>query len=1080
MAQKVVQKIGKYEIVSELGQGGMGTVYKARDPLISRPVALKTVNPELVSNPEILQRFYREAQSIGALQHPNIVMVYDLGEFEGHPYIAMEFVEGESLQSLIGRQAPMPLAAKLRLAEQVCLGLDHAHKNGIVHRDIKPGNILVKNDGTAKIVDFGIVHLESTTLTKTGMFMGTIQYASPEQLNEGRVDARSDLWSVVCVIYELLAYKKPFEASNFGAILGKILTTEPEPLSRFCPDVPAEIDAIITKGLKKNLAERYQSLEELLADLAPISHRLQRSLIDELLVEARQLKEKGDLNDAMEKVRVILQLDKSKGEAKQISGEITAELNRLSALPKVRELLAEGESAFKRGEYADAVRVLDELLKLHPNDTQARNLKARATKEQDKQREVHDALSASQKALKLGDLTGAEQSLKKVLELDKNHTQASSLLTEIQQDRMAREKDFRLKEGLWKADKLISEGKHAEAQQELVELQAEFPDSKDVKQKLQEVDKVLPAPAVTVFPRDGSEADKATWREFLLAEATKSLAVDDLPRATLVLTNLKDRFPADAQVKALLQKAEEKKPKRAVGPMVQSPPRAALAPAKPKRNLGMIVGGLALAAALVIGGLVYHHQSQPAVGTVASAEEIQLEHDAKLLQSFGSRDAALAKWKDLAARPGPLQAEAQEAVDKITQQQAMEGQEKSLFAQGVAAQQAKKWDDAAALFQKVADLNGPMKEQAVQAIANVKELQSGANVATLEKEKYDRALAAFGQQDFAQARILFQQVLDLNLPGSTLAAKAQSQLKEVTAALQTKQQFTAAEAAQSSGDLNGALTRFQDIASKPGPFQAQAQTRVQQISQTLSANQQKQQTEKALQDVMKRLHDLESQKKYSDAAALLPSVGQNGGDANQAKNELESDEQAELQNLTGKFNQAKNAKDVATLQQLKGQFQSIASASGAPATQARDYSDNQIPAVIAQINLANQPKPQPAPAPPVPAPAHNPVVTLIGSGGYRPWTRSVQRGMLVPDYNVQDGLKPIDLSMAPVKGAPSGSFATVKINIDEDGNVTPDIVLFDPGGVGPSVMEAAKKWKFNPPTVKGTPVKTSVAVKVTF
>src|SRR5271169_6369128 len=219
MDQKVVQKIGKYEIVAELGQGGMGVVYKARDPFIGRLVALKTITPELVSDPEILQRFYREAQSAGTLQHPNIVTVFDLGEFEGHPYIAMEFVEGESLQNIIARQAKIPLAAKLKLLEQVCSGLDHAHKNGIVHRAIKPGNILVKNDGTVKVVDFGIVKLESTTLTKTGMFMGTIQYASPEQLNEGKVDQRSDLWSVVCVIYELIAYKKPFDGPNFAAMV---------------------------------------------------------------------------------------------------------------------------------------------------------------------------------------------------------------------------------------------------------------------------------------------------------------------------------------------------------------------------------------------------------------------------------------------------------------------------------------------------------------------------------------------------------------------------------------------------------------------------------------------------------------------------------------------------------------------------------------------------------------------------------------------------------------------------------------------------------------------------------------------
>jgi TonB family protein len=1080
MAQKVVQKIGKYEILSELGQGGMGVVYKARDPLISRLVALKTVNPELISNPEILQRFYREAQSIGALQHPNIVMVFDLGEFEGHPYIAMEFVEGESLQSMITRQAPLPLAVKLRLAEQVCLGLDHAHKNGIVHRDVKPGNILVRNDGTAKIVDFGIVHLESTTLTKTGMFMGTIQYASPEQLNEGRVDARSDLWSVTCVIYELISYKKPFEGSNFGAILGKILTAEPEPLSRFCPGVPQELDAIIAKGLKKNLAERYQSLEELLGDLAPLSHKLARSLVAELLVDARQLKEKGDLNDSQEKLRAILLLDKNNGEAKQLNTEITAELNRLSSQPRVRELLAEGEGAFKRGEYADAVRALTELLKLHPNDTQARNLKERAEKEQDKQHKVHEALTAGQKALKQGDLTGAEQELQKVLTLDKGHTQASSLLTEIRQDRLAREKDFRLKEGLWKVDKLIGEGNYDGAQRELAALYGEFPESQEVRKKLQEVNKHLPAPAeVAAFPGGGTSSEQAKWRDDQIVEATKSLALDDLPRATLVLTNLKDRFPVDAQVSALIQKVEEKKPRPAAKPPAARSARLET-PEKPKRSLGLIVGGIVLVVALAIGGFLYHQRLHPAGPAAATPEQVQLEHDAKLLQDYGNRDAALAKWQALAALPGPLQAEAQQAVQRITQQKDIEGQEKSLFAQGVAAQQAKKWDDAVGFYQKVADINGPMKEQAAQAIASVKELQAGATVATLEKEKYDRAVAAFGQQDYAQARILFQQVLDLNVPGSRLAEKAQAQLKDATAAIQTKQEFTAADAAQTSGDLNGALARFQDIAGKPGPLQADAQKRADAINQLLTANQQKQQAEKALQDTLKKLHDLEGQKKYSDAAALLPSVNQYGGDGNQAKNELESAEQAELQSLTGKFNQAKNNKDVAALQQLKTQFQGIASASGAPATQARDYSEDQIPAAIAQINAAAQAKAQSAAAAPPPPPVRNPVVTLIPGGAYSPWRLSVRKGGFIPDYSIPGGLSPIELSMPPVKGAPSGSFVTLKIVIDENGNVTPDIVLSDVNGLSPNVMEAAKKWRFKPPTVKDIPVKTSVAVKVTF
>ena len=324
--------------------------------------------------------------------------------------------------------------------------------------------------------------------------------------------------------------------------------------------MPAELDDIIAKGLKKNVGERYQSLEELMADLEPIGQSLQRSLIGDLLVEARQMKEKGDLNGAQEKLRVILLLDRTHGEAKQLNSVITAELQRLSSLPKVRELVSEGEAAFKRGEFAEAIRALAGALELNPNDTQARELKERAAREQDRMRQVRERLTAGQKALKQGDLTGAEQELQKVLELDKDNAQASSLLAEIQQDRLSREKNFRLKELLWKADKLVAEGKDHEAQVELTALQKEFPDAEEVQPKLQAVNNRLAGPAAAGgFPAAGSASDRAKWRETQLDEATKSLDGDDIPHATMLLTDVKKQFPADPQVEALLHQAEQKK-----------------------------------------------------------------------------------------------------------------------------------------------------------------------------------------------------------------------------------------------------------------------------------------------------------------------------------------------------------------------------------------------------------------------------------------------------------------------------------------------------------------------------------------
>jgi serine/threonine protein kinase len=291
-------------------------------------VALKTIIPELASDPEIRKRFDREAQAAATLVHPNILTIFHLGEADGRPYIAMEFLEGESLQSIINRRARFPLAAKLILVRQLCEGLGYAHKHGSVHRDVKPANILVTNEGIVKLVSFGGVPSESTSLPKTGMFLGTIPYAAPEAINEGRPDSRSDIWAVACLMYELVAYKKAFDGPNIAAIIAKILSVEPEPFSRCCPGVPVELDAVISKGLKKNVNERYQSMDEMLGDLLPVARSLKQTFIGDLLLEAKVLREKGDFGSAQEKVRAILILDHTHGEARRLHREIALELNR--------------------------------------------------------------------------------------------------------------------------------------------------------------------------------------------------------------------------------------------------------------------------------------------------------------------------------------------------------------------------------------------------------------------------------------------------------------------------------------------------------------------------------------------------------------------------------------------------------------------------------------------------------------------------------------------------------------------------------------------------------------------------------
>jgi len=216
----IQKKIGKFEIIGELGRGAMGVVYRGKDPFIGRTVAIKTITGNFTDNPDLLERFYREARAAGGLQHPNIVTIYDMGEDNGTPYIAMELLEGDDLSHMVekekeeGGQNPLPASIKLNYIVQVCRALEFAHKRNIVHRDIKPGNIVVTNDGTVKVVDFGIARLTDTSSTSSGMLIGTIDYMSPEQIRGEKVDGRSDIWAVGVMMYEILTYTKPFQAET--------------------------------------------------------------------------------------------------------------------------------------------------------------------------------------------------------------------------------------------------------------------------------------------------------------------------------------------------------------------------------------------------------------------------------------------------------------------------------------------------------------------------------------------------------------------------------------------------------------------------------------------------------------------------------------------------------------------------------------------------------------------------------------------------------------------------------------------------------------------------------------------------
>jgi serine/threonine-protein kinase len=245
----------------------MGVVYKARDPLMRRIVAIKTMSAEIASDPELHDRFYREARSAGNLSHRNIITIYDLGEEGRRPFIAMEFLAGEDLKTKLDRRAKLSLEERLRWMRETMEGLEHAHRKEIIHRDIKPANIFITREGEVKILDFGLARLTSSVATKSGLVMGTPSYMSPEQVRGEKLDPRSDLFSAGATFYELLSYRKPFPGDSIHGVFFKILETAPEPLTGMNPWLPEDLVEIVKKLMAKDREVRYANAQEVVEDL---------------------------------------------------------------------------------------------------------------------------------------------------------------------------------------------------------------------------------------------------------------------------------------------------------------------------------------------------------------------------------------------------------------------------------------------------------------------------------------------------------------------------------------------------------------------------------------------------------------------------------------------------------------------------------------------------------------------------------------------------------------------------------------------------------------------------------------------
>jgi serine/threonine protein kinase len=438
-----MKKLGKFEIMAKVGQGAMGVVYKARDPFIDRIVALKTLTTGFAEDPQHLKRFYSEARSAGNLRHPNIVTIYELGHEGDTPFIAMQFLNGESLDKLIDRMPNLPLSQKVGFIVYVCRALEYAHRQNppVIHRDVKPGNVMVCPDGAVLVVDFGIARLgESTVSQSKGLLIGTLGYMSPQLFRGGTADARSDIWSTGVMFYELLAYRRPFKGENAAALMSNIILEDHRSIQEAAPGTPDEVKHIVDRMLAKDIETRYQNMEEVLADLEPVWQHLLQSDVAVLLENSRRLYQEGDLLAAKSEILQILAWDPANTQAKSLSEKISADVRRQQIVPQLKSKVENAQKMLADGKPEKARAEAESALRLDSSFEPAQQILAQARAAIERAREIDVAIRTSRQRMAEGSLTEAETQLERVFALDPENQVAQEQRKLIQYERSNRER----------------------------------------------------------------------------------------------------------------------------------------------------------------------------------------------------------------------------------------------------------------------------------------------------------------------------------------------------------------------------------------------------------------------------------------------------------------------------------------------------------------------------------------------------------------------------------------------------------------------------------------------------------------
>lgn len=540
MAPETAIKIdNRYEVLGELGRGGMGIVYKATDLKMDRVVAIKVMTFHGAGRDEYQERFLREAKSIAKMQHPNIVVVHDYGYHGGAPYMVMEYVEGIPLDKVIASRVSLTALAKVDYIIQVCHALQYAHQQSIVHRDVKPGNIMVLEGGKrVKLLDFGIARAGGVSnLSKSGLAMGTTCYMSPEQTRGQKdLDGRADIFSAGVVLYELLTGRPPWTGEGDYEVMTKIIQDPYPPLSNFLRNYPPALDKVFELALAKDAGARYQTAAKMAQELAELETPLKEQVMEEALIQF----DNGDLLRANDLVSQILRIDTRHREALDLQGKLQQVAHLQQRTDQVRKLRTAAEQAVGQKQYADALAAVEQAISIDSANTELFHYRELIRHELRRREEVRKKLELAKRAQEINDLSTAQELVEKALEADPTDTHARMMKSTLEQEKK-RQQQREIAEDVSRALTVRAFGRAREGIQQLEALDPAFP-------PLASLEKAL---------LEGEEEEKRRIEiENLVRQIRQALDAGALTESLVLTEQALARFPVETRLLRLRAQAE--------------------------------------------------------------------------------------------------------------------------------------------------------------------------------------------------------------------------------------------------------------------------------------------------------------------------------------------------------------------------------------------------------------------------------------------------------------------------------------------------------------------------------------------